>query len=74
MGDTVATDYDTDMQTINQYVAAVIEAKSKISASFLRRLTTSRLSSHVRLSERRQGQHSWRDHEEPVSRRSKSLR
>jgi hypothetical protein len=35
MGDTTAADYDTDMQTINQYVAAVLEAKSKISASFL---------------------------------------
>jgi hypothetical protein len=35
MNDTAAADYDTDMQTIRDYVAAVIEAKSKISASFL---------------------------------------
>ena len=35
MGDPSAADYNTDMQTIDQYVSAVVEAKSKISASFL---------------------------------------
>lgn len=35
MADPAATDYDVDMQTINDYVNAVLEAKSKISASFL---------------------------------------
>jgi hypothetical protein len=35
LDDPSAADYDTDMQTIRDYVAAVIEAKSKISASFL---------------------------------------
>lgn len=34
MSDTTATDYDTDMQTIDQYVAAVVEAKSKMVTAY----------------------------------------
>jgi len=34
MTDTTATDYDTDIQTIANYVAAVVEAKAKITTAY----------------------------------------